>query len=429
MLIKIRLFLMVLCLSLQAIEPTEAARKQLVLDDYEYESNIRTVMLYPFSRTPQQFIAFPIMALDKQIPFKLEFDELGNYAYNYFFKIIHCNADWTQSSLSEPEYLSEMNEFRITEYEASSGTRVPYVHYNTLLPRLLRSGNYVVVVYRNQDIDDIVLSRRFILYENQVIITPEVKFSNVVANRYTHQQVDFKISYGALDFINPGAMIKVIVRQNGRWDNAISDLKPLYHRVEKRQMDFQFFEGETNFTGDNEFRMFDMRSVNFIRQNITQIDQFDDRIEMYLRPEKPRNDLGYIFWVDIDGRYVIEDLERGGRELYYVTADYIQAHFELIAEKQPQDIYIFGQLSNWKLDERFKMKYDGKSYKAKIQLKQGFYNYMYATRDKNGAANVALLEGTHYNTQNQYDILVYYRPMGGFADEVVGYAQMNYIPR
>jgi hypothetical protein len=62
------------------------------------------------------------------------------------------------------------------------------------------------------------------------------------------------------------------------------------------------------------------------------------------------------------------------------------------------------------------------SYEAFIQLKQGIYNYNYVTRDSEGNVNETALEGTHSQTENVYEILVYHRPIGTRADALVGYS-------
>ncbi len=51
---------------------------------------------------------------------------------------------------------------------------------------------------------------------------------------------------------------------------------------------------------------------------------------------------------------------------------------------------------------------------------------MYITKDLNGRnPSFDLTEGNYWDTENNYTILVYYRPLGGRADELVGYTRVN----
>ena len=72
------------------------------------------------------------------------------------------------------------------------------------------------------------------------------------------------------------------------------------------------------------------------------------------------------------------------------------------------------------------MAYDEKNgaYQATLLLKQGWYDYHYGFESPNGW-NVVDLEGSYFQTENEYEILVYYRDMGSRYDELIGYAVLN----
>ncbi|MBK8879346.1 MAG: hypothetical protein IPN74_12580 [Haliscomenobacter sp.] len=68
------------------------------------------------------------------------------------------------------------------------------------------------------------------------------------------------------------------------------------------------------------------------------------------------------------------------------------------------------------------------AYVLKTPLKQGFYDYAYAMTPRNTekkAVNLSPLEGDWFETENDYTILIYYRPFGGRYDQVIGMAQFN----
>ena len=54
-------------------------------------------------------------------------------------------------------------------------------------------------------------------------------------------------------------------------------------------------------------------------------------------------------------------------------------------------------------------------------LKQGYYNYYYAVVPKEtNEIDLDRLEGNSQETENEYTILVYYRPFGTRYDQLVG---------
>ncbi len=69
---------------------------------------------------------------------------------------------------------------------------------------------------------------------------------------------------------------------------------------------------------------------------------------------------------------------------------------------------------------------DKQLYEKTLYLKQGYYNYTYATVSKAASLpDFSTTEGNNWITENSYVVLVYYRPFGARADELVGYAAVN----
>ena len=75
------------------------------------------------------------------------------------------------------------------------------------------------------------------------------------------------------------------------------------------------------------------------------------------------------------------------------------------------------------------MRYDSlrNEYTARILLKQGWYDYQYIVQSPDVPPYV--LEGTHFQTENLYEILVYYRPFQPQADLLIGYLRLQRNPR
>jgi len=59
-------------------------------------------------------------------------------------------------------------------------------------------------------------------------------------------------------------------------------------------------------------------------------------------------------------------------------------------------------------------------------LKQGSYNYQYLYRPSSGGAPTLLrTEGSYWQTENEYQIYVYYRPVGGRYDQLIGFSELK----
>ncbi|MFR5942933.1 MAG: hypothetical protein ACLUIE_13980 [Parabacteroides merdae] len=61
------------------------------------------------------------------------------------------------------------------------------------------------------------------------------------------------------------------------------------------------------------------------------------------------------------------------------------------------------------------------STKKQYSSKQGSYNYQYLfAPDGSTVGETGPIEGNYYQTQNEYTIYVYYRPMGARYDRLIG---------
>jgi len=109
-------------------------------------------------------------------------------------------------------------------------------------------------------------------------------------------------------------------------------------------------------------------------------------------------------------------------------SDYVFVHFSLAADVQENDVYIFGELSDWRINENLKMYYnaDLKNYEAVVPLKQGYYNYMFGILNKTtGKLDFKPLEGANSATENNYMVLMYHRNQAMPFDELIGYGLKN----
>ncbi len=409
-----------------------AQPSNLKYEDWIYNQNVKTVLLYPKkTNTPNDQLNPPIVALGKiEIPLVAEFDWLSPNYQTFRVKIFHCNADWTPSILSEIEYLPEYNDYPINDYHNSFATKTPYFHYTFELPNVKVSGNYVVMVYKNNRPEDIVFSRRFMVYDNRVLIGARVDYATYNQKRRTHQQVDFTLGYGSYPVMNSREDFNVMIRQNYRNETIKTGFKPFMARDDIGKLEYQFFNEENLFAGENEFHIVDLRSTQTRLYNVARIQQLPEETRLTVAYNEPQAGKVYIETNDFDGQFLIDNYEtnRGGTE-----ADYINTIFQLrMSELTDRNIYVNGAFNFWHLDEKNRMKYnpESQSYELAIVLKQGVYNFDYLAEEiATKTSSEAELEGTHAATQNDYEIFVYHRPIGARADALVGYQVVEFNKR
>lgn len=399
--------------------------KTLRYEDATYEDEVRTVRMYPLRNTATDVAQAPVVPIQQANSLLLEFDMLYTDFEELNARIIHCDANWKPSQFPEMEYLFDFNEFPVNQYDVSISTRVPYTYYQFRIPRLKISGNYLIVVYRGTNKNDILLSRRFMVFEDLAQVGLQIGLSSGVNERRTHQQLDFTISYTGLEVLDPLNQIKVVLRQNQRTDTEIHRLQPSNVRENDKILEYRHFNLENNFPGWNEFRFFDLRMINAMGMNVDRMARDEKTVRAFLTKDRSREGLAYGQYNDINGQYVINNIEGTGNRL---EADYLETFFRLdMPEPLPNaEVYIMGQMVDWQLSDKNRMFYDeeSKSYLGRLLLKQGFYNFCYVVKSRE--LPPYHLEGSHFETENMYEVFVYFRPLGGRGDLLVGYHVNNY---
>lgn len=395
-----------------------------VYKDETFTEEIQTVRLIQ----PDEQQYDPVISIQQNTQTILSFDwlEIGDReVYGQLnAKIIHCNSDWRASKLYSMDYLNEYNEFRIVNEELSFNTKIPFARYTFTLPRVKLPGNYAIVVYEGNQDDKPLFTKRFMVFDPRLNIQASVNLSSGVQERDTRHQLEFLINYQNFNIPNPHNDIYVVIRQNQQWFNTISGLRPSFVREDIKQLEYNFFDLKNNFWAGNEFRYFDLRTTKALGQNVAEVRQDQIPMEAFLLPDKSRAHEVYSQYNDLNGNYIIGNMETRGGEL---NSDYIKTNFFLDANEPVQgDVYIVGAFNNRTLSEQAKMTYDKglRGYTTQLLLKQGFYNYLYYV-DNGEGKNPYQFDGSHFETENVYEIFVYTRPMGERADLLLGYTRLQ----
>jgi hypothetical protein len=365
----------------------------------------------------------PIIKFGEELT--LIFDDLNADERNYYYKIDHCNIDWTSSGLSTIEFINGFPEDKIREYQNSFNTYLPYTNYQLKIPNLNTkfklSGNYIISIFN--DNDEVVLKRRFIIYEPNVTVAVTVHKSRDISNIDTHQTVQFTINNANFRINNPSQEVMPVILQNNNWQTAITGLKPQFYRG--NQLMYQY-DKETTFWAGNEFWKFDTKEIRSGNIDIANVELGTDTYNTYLYTVEERIGQPYTLFPDINGNFLIRTLTG---ELNNLEADYSWVHFSLesLEDLRGKDVFVSGNFNNWALNNSNKLKYNKGNglYEVTILMKQGFYNYQFVTLDQKGNFSNHDIDGSHYQTENDYTVLVYFRPFGARYTKVIGVGVAN----
>ena len=397
------------------IEPT------IIYKNETFNRQIKTVLCH---NTIDE-LSLPIINLNSAEQLLISFDDLDTDIKDYYFTIIHCKSDWTASDLMQSEYIDGFTDEPITNYEFSFNTLQKYSHYSFNFPteelKPLLSGNYVFKIYEQGG--ETIAFKRFMVLETMLTIKAEVRRATLVDDRKTKHEIDFIIKHPNITIADPFSDIKVTIKQNNRGDNAITDLKPLF--VKNNELIYDYQEDNT-FWGNNEFRHFDIKSLRYQSERIKEIIFDSTYHHVYLFNDRKRPFDRYSIEPDINGKFLIKSQE-GWKSS--IEADYAFVHFTLPVDHISYgELYVIGKFTNWQLEAANKLKYnaDKMQYEASIYLKQGYYNYHYSLKDTTtNRVDVSFIEGTHYQTRNDYYIYVYYRAVGDRYDRFVGFLKTS----
>jgi len=391
-----------------------------------FDTLIQTVKIHPLGDSPKTQTLSEIAPLQFQ-NLVLTFDKLTDYAEDYAVKIYNCNADWRRSDLAENEYLEDYNEFYILDNEPSFNTKINFVHYQFRLPKVKIAGNYIVKVYEDGDEEAVILVRRFCIY--QPLFGTGGKSERVTGGNISvrNQEIQFVVNYANVDLLNPEEQVKVTIRQNGRWNKTVTNLKPTFIKTAQKRLEYNFFNTENIFRGGNEFRLFDLTSLQQNTLNIAKIERTALRNTAILMPAKSRQGkVRHDIFDDMNGRFYIQNRDVGQNPT--TDSDYVKVFFTLYHPEVAGRVLILGELTNWQLSPRYELVFNPlfERYEGTFLFKQGYYNYMYVlTSNDYHTTDEEYFEGSHFNTENDYEIFVYYRPLGARTDILAGYHQIR----
>ena len=365
----------------------------------------------------------PVIQLGESL--NLDFDDIIGDEANYYYTIEHFNYDWTPSKLNKNEYLNGFDDVRIINYNNSYNTLQGYTHYNLRIPNkdtqsLKVSGNYMLKVFNEND--ELVFSRKFMVYRPITQVKVAIKRSRDLKYINTRQVVNFSINSPDFLIRNPDATLNLIITKNNNLKSAITNIKPQY--IIGSELIYKY-DTETSFQAGNEYLQFDSKDLRSTNIDIGRV-ELNELYSHFLFVDRTRDTEPYSYNPDINGQFVIRTMQG---ENSSIEAEYVWTYFKL-QNYEPLnggELYLYGAFNNYELNDSTLMKYNKESglYENALLLKQGFYNYKYVLLNKDGSLDEGFISGNFDVTENEYQVLVYFRDLGARFDQIIGFGNAS----
>ena len=362
--------------------------------------------------------AIPIFQLGDT--FQLQFDDLHASEDNYYYRVTHCDYNWNKSQLTQNEYLVGFDDQRIQDYSNSINALQIYSHYRLPFPnrftQLKVSGNYLISILNENK--EVVFSRKIMIYEDLVSVPMQIKRSRNVKNLEFKHNLDFTIKSNTINFQSPLQNIKVLLLQNGKFNNAIYNIKPQY--TVGNDLIYKY-DTETQFWAGNEYLFFENKNILAATNGISYVNTSGGLYNDHLYSNFPRAYKPYTYFPDNNGNFIIKNINAENPE---IEADYAWIYFSLSNSFIPnKNIYITGMFNNYALNDESKMDFNEKSglYEKAMMIKQGFTNFNYTIVDNLGNIDEEnAIDGNFFQTENNYSVLIYYRENNQRYDRIIG---------
>lgn len=373
----------------------------------------------------QEWQKMPVLMLGGNERLNIDFDELSHDYRRLIYKIEHCEADWTVSrQLFSSDYCDGFADGNsIDDISQSINTTQIYTHYRLTLPNaqcgIKMSGNYKVTVYDGNS-EEVLFTACFMVTEQLAGVRMNISSNTDIDVNNAHQQVSMELNYnGNLRVTDSGRQIKVAVLQNGRWSSAVWNPLPQYKMPDGLRWEHN---KSLIFPGGNEYRKFEMLDMDHPTLGIEYLRWDGMDYHAYLWADEPRKN--YVYDEDANGAFYIRNSDNVEND---VASDYAWVHFKVPTPKLSVPVYLSG---NWTYDAQspqYEMTYNDETlcYEASVRMKEGYYNYLYMAEEDNRLVP-APFEGSFFQTENSYQVLVYYRSNSDRTDRLVAYQHAQF---
>lgn len=370
---------------------------------------------------------------DEENTLHISFDEMSHDVHFYTYTVKHMTADWSrESDILSGEYLQGFTTRDITDYEHSINTSREYTHYHFDFPNedmvLTRSGNYLLSIYEDGNPDKRVADVQVRVAEPMVKIETTVRNNTDIELSGRYQQLDIDVNTAALGVRDPNE-VRVLVMQNNRTDNMVWLKMPTF--VEPNRLRY-INNKDLIFEGGNEYHHFDAFSTYYAGAGIDRVYFENGDYNVLLFPNELTKGQ-YIHEYDSNGRFIVNAERTSDSD---TEAEYMWIYWVLPVDKPWLDgaVYIGGDIFGNEMSMRNRMQYDAelKCYWLTDLVKQGGYDYQFWFAGKGAEllhpkgynaqnkTTTQRVDGSYWQTENEYAVYVYWRPFGARYDRLVG---------
>jgi len=385
----------------------------LSLSGLVFGQNIQSIQLF----NPQTNDETPVINPNQQLV--LSFDDLTNASEIYRYTLKHYDRNWQEDNLFFTEFAKGSLNALLDKFEYS------FTHYKLVFPnekiQPKISGNFELVVYKDSA-DKPLFTRRFYIVEDMAAVALNVSRIADAKRPDVNQRVEVKVVSKGGDISANVNSMTLNVMQNNNPNVVANNLKP--SATLGSQLLFQ--QLNLSFPGNNEFYYFDNKNMNMAADMVRATEVKDGVNQTYLHPVWAFP-LNYQYQPDVNGAWYYRRNDLGQERNAEREGDYSWVYFSIDSDPVDKEIYVLGGFNNFQPSKDNQMQYDeaGKKYVAKIYLKQGFYNYVLATKEPNGALNFGEVNGNFWQTENLYQGFLYYKPFGRNYDGLMGYGEFR----
>ena len=389
----------------------------LSAEDRIYDSQIKSLQTV----VNQDWLSPTIMRLYGNDHLHVSFDELSHDYHRYIYRLEHCEADWSSSEeLFDTDWLEGFNDNVIEDFEHSINTTVAYTHYQLTIPndrcRLKMSGNYRLHVI-DEDQGNEILTVEFMITEQAMNLSMAISTNTDIDTNLSHQQVSFGLKYGSLSVTDPQEQLQTVVMQNNREDNWRWNVRP--SAVSQNGLEWKHRK-ELIFDGGNEYRKFEVLDPSHPTMGIDRISWDGEYFQAFPFISEPRPN--YLYDEDADGSFYIRNSDNREND---ITSDYVWVNYRLKSPYMTEGCIVIDGRWTTEDPETYVMEYDeaSKLYTTSILQKLGYYSYQYLWVTDDGMTHPLSSEGNFYQTENRYQVLVYYKGVGERTWRLVAFSQ------
>ncbi len=381
--------------------------------------DIRSVQLF----NPQTNDETAVIGFNEKLI--LRFDDLSNSSTIYRYTLKHFDRNWKEDGLFFTEFATGSLNGMIDEFQYSFNTLQPYTNYTLTFPndkiQPKISGNFELVVYLNSA-NKPLFTKRFSVVEDGANVVLNISRTSDARNPQINQRVEVQAIGSNSTMISNLNSLTLNVIQNNNWDMGVYNQKQsstLGNKVLFQQMSLVF-------PGNNEFYYFDNKNMNQPFDMVAGAENIEGINYTYLHSVWAFP-LNYQFQPDVNGAFYFRRNDLGIERNAEREADYSWVYFSLDSEKTNQEMFVVGGFNDFNASKENQMFYDdvSKKYIAKMYLKQGFYNYILATKNPDGSLNLGEINGNFWQTENLYQAFLYYQPFGRNYDGLLGYGEFR----